>query len=611
MSKNNLNGPLPLFIKSTVALSLATVGLISAPFFDTGMVNIDRFTNATEASAAEIPDLNDFYYDTSTARFASKSGKWNFLTGNQYESILASNIKVVDNVKTFSKSSAVVVLIKTSPAPTNGTFTLTDSSGVVQSGAIQSITLQGANYYAVSIPNATVQALLQRYATSGMTPQFKFTNVANIYGAYLPIEGFNDQATVSLPTVTVTQSDQKASAAIDGKQVTVKDSAGKTLTTLTLKSSWVSVTNDNNTAGNYSYTLNSTGLQAVKTALQSVAGGTHLKTVYTLTPPAAGKVIISGQKAGLTVNYVDQATGKTVKTDRSITGTVGSSGTYTVSIPDGYQLSTGQSSKINYQITADTSDDLTVKLTKKEPTSSSSRSSSSSSTTSKASSSKSSAPVMSASRRSSSAASQSSVPQSTPERRGIITVVLVDDDTNAPIDTKVYSDSVGRPLNLNLQALIQNLLRAGYAITRNELQSGSIVFSKTPSTYYVHFVKQASSPLENTINRALTPEQGNQNMKKPARTTPSTAAKSKKLGNAESLPGTSTLHQTLTSHAKHQRHGRQGSARTSSTPVIFDASMSNLLTTGGASGGGNGLGSDLDLSAFFVALVGTVNFGQH
>ncbi|WP_162259468.1 mucin-binding protein, partial [Lacticaseibacillus thailandensis] len=67
--------------------------------------------------------------------------------------------------------------------------------------------------------------------------------------------------------------------------------------------------------------------------------------------------------ANITVTYVDDAeNGQTVET-QSLQGTVDGQGTYTVTVPGGYQLVEGQSRSVNYTFATDDSDNITVHLT--------------------------------------------------------------------------------------------------------------------------------------------------------------------------------------------------------------------------------------------------------
>ncbi|WP_056969799.1 KxYKxGKxW signal peptide domain-containing protein, partial [Lacticaseibacillus thailandensis] len=66
----------------------------------------------------------------------------------------------------------------------------------------------------------------------------------------------------------------------------------------------------------------------------------------------------------LHVTYVDDVTGDTVTVANSeVTGLNGSTGEYTVVVPDGYALAANQAATVSYQLTADDTDDITVHLT--------------------------------------------------------------------------------------------------------------------------------------------------------------------------------------------------------------------------------------------------------
>lgn len=67
----------------------------------------------------------------------------------------------------------------------------------------------------------------------------------------------------------------------------------------------------------------------------------------------------------LTVTYVDDSTKATLPDlTETLTGTTDQTGTYTVKVPAGYQLSNGQTDKVDYTFTADDSDNVTIHLTK-------------------------------------------------------------------------------------------------------------------------------------------------------------------------------------------------------------------------------------------------------
>ncbi|WP_156302051.1 beta strand repeat-containing protein [Lacticaseibacillus pantheris] len=103
-------------------------------------------------------------------------------------------------------------------------------------------------------------------------------------------------------------------------------------------------------------------------ATPTVAGYTADTARVTAATPqyADGDAVVTVHYAAnaeqLTVRYVDDVTGTTLSTD-TITGTMNQSGVYTVTVPDNYALADGQSRAVNYRLTDDDSDDVTVHLT--------------------------------------------------------------------------------------------------------------------------------------------------------------------------------------------------------------------------------------------------------
>ena len=106
-------------------------------------------------------------------------------------------------------------------------------------------------------------------------------------------------------------------------------------------------------------------------ATPTVAGYTADTARVTAATPqyADGDAVVTVHYAAnaeqLTVRYVDDVTGTTgttLSTD-TITGTMNQSGVYTVTVPANYALADGQSRAVNYRLTDDDSDDVTVHLT--------------------------------------------------------------------------------------------------------------------------------------------------------------------------------------------------------------------------------------------------------
>lgn len=485
--------------------------------------------------------------------------------------------------------------------------------------------MQGKQYYAAYIPTNIVQTGIQNILTNGKIPRITFTNISGADASIMPT-GFQYQATLNLPKVTITANGKNASEALVGQKATVIDVNNKVLGSITLKKEWVTVTKDASTAGTYSYALNTAGKQALKAALPT---NTHLTLFYKYDTNATANVIINAQEAALTVNYVDQSTGKVVKSDTSIKGTVGSTGTYQVAVPAGYQLATGQSKTLNYKITADDSDNLTVKVTKipddeSSSSSSSASSAASSSSTSSASSSSSSASSnssasaasssSSSSTSSSSASSSASTPNTSSSskansassgsrgKQDTATVVIIDDTTGKVLDTSIYSGYHGSTVPVDFSAKILDLLRAGYNVVQDDTLAGSVQFNDHDAVYHIHLQKSATVPFQNRLAPAS------------ASSHPADQTKTKKARVAQDAIGVEDLtHAALLHRALSQQKTHVTPAPTSvqgHLPVTLDNSLENFLNSHGGAGGGNDDLDDPDLGAFFKALSGKINFGQ-
>jgi hypothetical protein len=621
MCKNNHVHSFPFLIKSTMALSLATIGFASLSTFDNHLPGIAQATHST-AHAASLPNLNSVYYDETIERFVARDGSWKNISGNSYVSVLI-NHQTADGA--FTAATQVVMLLNPSSAPSNASFTMKSGSTTIMSGAIQSVKLDGKTYYAAFMPVNAVQAGIQAKAQSGLNSLVNFSNVPDVTTAAIVIRAYSDPVSVQLPDITLTENGQNASAALLGKNIDIKDATGKVLGNLQLKKEWLNVTNDNHQAGTYTYNLNQTGLQAIRDLLNQLPS-TQLTTDYPLQTIANANVTITAkpvQNAGLTVSYIDEH-GKVVAKDQSITGPIGTTGTYRVKLPAGYQLATGQSNQLSYRITQDDRDNLIVKIVKinddngsssastdssgsgsADHSSSSSASSTSSSETSSKASSTSSSQSASAS---SDAVKYHSSHGSSTVSKSTATVVLIDDTTGKTLQTKLYHGKVGTLVPINLTQQILDFLRNGYNLITSLSQTEQLRFQSTPVVYQIHLQKSDPVAFQDQIkatNQAVY-EQAHPNA------TPSAApARSHRqpASAVEQMTHQTKLHQSLVQDKSKSKSGSPLSKLGPLTPAVMDRSLEAFLQPDG-SGGGNGHSDDPDLAAFFTALIGTVNFGQ-
>jgi hypothetical protein len=117
----------------------------------------------------------------------------------------------------------------------------------------------------------------------------------------------------------------------------------------------IKVTNDNSSAGNYSYELTSQGWALVNQKIADLndnnasTPGPYYEIVAGVT---TGQITLSAPQpatANLDFTYTDVDTNQVVQTD-SVSGTVGTNGQYQVKVPSNYQLVAGSPTTIDYTI---------------------------------------------------------------------------------------------------------------------------------------------------------------------------------------------------------------------------------------------------------------------
>lgn len=628
MDKNNSDRHLPALFKSTMALSLATVGFISAPFFGLDLFNINQPHSLTQIKAAALPDLSSFYYNERQLAFQSTDSRWSMLANNQDLTVLISNTKPIPSGssagrQSITKDSMIVEFFRLPSAPTNRSFQYVSDGKVLDSGSIQTVTLRGETFYGLAISSSAVWAAGQEKLTTGNNPKINYDeSIAN--ALFTKIFAIQDTATVTLPKVTITENGQLASNAVVGKSIAITNSAGKSVTSLTIKKDWITVSQDQSKPGTYSYALSTTGYSAVQDALKTPAAG-KVPIYYDFNSPNQGSIVINAKapvQASLNVTYVDQTSGKTISTDTSIKGTVGQKGTYSVKAPNGYQLATGQSKNLSYQITSDASDNLTVKVTPQASTDNSSKSNSSSqkeSSKNNSSSSNATSTTNSSSQKTSkkpsvqrsSRVKPSSPLPTTPRHvltsvpsdpfptdgskrplrrsraskaipRGTATVVWIDDDTGQVIGSKVYNGRVGSRVPINYSEQMLDLVRAGYDILADATNGGNMHFQPGATVYQIHLSKQ-NGPFNRHLDLAFDSH-------------PSTSA-----SNLVQSPVASKVDPSQPKNKVYDWQHR--------SPIVFDQSIAEFLEKQANDGGGNGdRPNDPSLGRFFKALSGTVNF---
>jgi len=151
------------------------------------------------------------------------------------------------------------------------------------------------------------------------------------------------------------QAHDPATASLDFTRTVTTDSVTGEVTSY---GDWTAVDGDDFAAVESPVIVGYTPSQATYKAVNNVTAD-HGNIVGTIT---YSKTAIENED--LTIKYIDDTDDSTVKTD-TISGEIGASGSYKVNIPAGYTLADGQNSSMDYTITADDSDNLTVHLTHK------------------------------------------------------------------------------------------------------------------------------------------------------------------------------------------------------------------------------------------------------
>ncbi|WPC20346.1 KxYKxGKxW signal peptide domain-containing protein [Pediococcus inopinatus] len=152
-----------------------------------------------------------------------------------------------------------------------------------------------------------------------------------------------------------TRAHDPATASLDFTRTVTTDSVTGEVTSY---GDWTAVDGDDFAAVESPVIVGYTPSQATYKAVNNVTAD-HGNIVGTIT---YSKTAIENED--LTIKYIDDTDDSTVKTD-TISGEIGASGSYKVNIPAGYTLADGQNSSMDYTITANDSDNLTVHLTHK------------------------------------------------------------------------------------------------------------------------------------------------------------------------------------------------------------------------------------------------------
>lgn len=604
MSKNKPSDNYSPWTRSIVAVSLTSVGLISVPFVTPKLTVGSVPLQIQPVHADGLPDLSDITY--TNGAFQSSTGRWTRLSGNSTISVFSGSTINVNGEAAFTSATTVVAMFKLPSAPADSNFKVASPTGqTLMSGTLQKVTLQGQTYYAAFVPSGIVQTMIQQLLDHGTVYRLYQSSVI---APNIPIRAVQKTASLSLPAVSQTVDGKNASTAVIGKSVAVLDDQQKQLTTVTLKKEWLAVTNDQSTAGSYSYTLNSTGIQAIQKELDQLTNA-HAQLSYQLQTPTSANITLKAKvstPAELTVTYLDQSTGKKIST-KKIQGAEQSTEQYQVVVPKGYQLATGQSQTLDYRLTSDTSDNLTVKLTPVTETSSSSSTTSSSASSSGSKKTSSRASSQSSVRSVASSARSSSRKKPVAHAQGIATVALVNEDTGQIVSSKIFSGFVGYRIPLDLHESMIDLLRSGYRIVQNDTEN-PLYFTDQPTTYYIRF-QSLSTP--SFAAESAEKSDANSSTAAPAPSTSDApaATRSKIVGALEQTPpATQSTRSRKTTPDSGRRTTNRLAHRSGIAPAIFEEEPFAHFFEGG-SGGGDGHG-DVGLGSYFTAIAGTVNFSQ-
>lgn len=361
------------------------------------------------------------------------------------------------------------------------------------------------------------------------------------------------------------------------------------------------------------------------------------------------KKIVQPQAVSLTINYTN-ANGVTVKTD-TVNGNVGDQGTYTVSVPSGYALATGQNKTVSYTLSSsntpiniqlnqtsnkkpvtqkvnyidengktiktDTINGLTgdsgsyslvlpagYRLANNKQTSIQYTLTTSETPLSVA--------IESITTKSSvannnrdhlttafpiipshgAANPQKQLTESNTHSKGHLstaTIMYVDGATGRTLGTEILTGKIGERIIFDTYKQIFSLQRAGYYIVRDDtMRFNAAYFTNAPTTYRV--VLEQSHSKKDTAGVGRTPRTSD--------TTGKHIKQSEPITNASSHHNRDG-HKRRTNRTKKQEHNE---------PVIFDKEIDAILASSGR-GGGNDEPDISELGKFFISLSGTINFG--
>lgn len=362
------------------SLAFYSVGTAIGVIAATSMFFSNNFGFSRVIASTTIQNENDNSNSTSqfdTSKIELGTGDYAFqstdasvvnISGNSLDSSFVTNVKNIEGNIVYSDSSQFIVIYNTGEDLSGATYTITNTSddSVISSGHFTTVSVSGKSYDAMCLPSSVIQAGFSAEQTSQGKLRITVTNgsTKTSYLRTLAVKTMSGTASMQLPTVTDTEDDQNASAHFKNQAGTIVDANNQKIGSVALSSSDITVAQDAKTPKDYTYSLNSSGINKVNTALDTInqtalsSGGIY----YTLDTATTGKITLKQAapvKTTLNIKYVD-AQGKTVKTD-TVNGNVGDQGSYTAQVPKNYELADGQSQTTAYTLT-DSANQLTIKL---------------------------------------------------------------------------------------------------------------------------------------------------------------------------------------------------------------------------------------------------------